>query len=319
MTNQVKENQEKKKIPEIPAQHSYKAFRIMLWLVIVVVFVIALMAVIRQARTIARERSLETQVQTMSSQVRKLKEESKQTGNIDVFGRYFVQAYYDTNQSGDDYKKSLSKYLASGVEAPTIDNAKGTKTPASVMMWSQDTQDKTTKLAYLVNYNYAPKDKKDDKDKTNGAEITHFEVVNKNSKYSVVSVPYTQYVPNFKSTNAKKATNNLDGKEQVSATIKENVQNWLDKTFLPKYIDSSDITDVQYIMKNPALLGGSQKYKDINEVDVYKDGNYLIAKVTVDVEDAKTQIDSTQEMTLELRKDGGNKFYVENLKHTLGK
>ncbi|WP_345370649.1 conjugal transfer protein, partial [Lactiplantibacillus plajomi] len=117
----------------------------------------------------------------------------------------------------------------------------------------------------------------------------------------------------------KKATNNLDGKEQVSATIKENVQNWLDKTFLPKYIDSSDITDVQYIMKNPALLGGSQKYKDINEVDVYKDGNYLIAKVTVDVEDAKTQIDSTQEMTLELRKDGGNKFYVENLKHTLGK
>ncbi|AUT20085.1 hypothetical protein SH83_15390 (plasmid) [Lactiplantibacillus plantarum] len=319
MTNQVKENQEKKKIPEIPAQHSYKAFRIMLWLVIVVVFVIALMAVIRQARTIARERALETQVQTMSSQVRKLKEESKQTGNIDVFGRYFVQAYYDTNQSGDDYKKSLSKYLASGVEAPTIDNAKGTKTPASVMMWSQDTQDKTTKLAYLVNYNYASKDKKDNKDKTNGAEIIHFEVVNKNSKYSVVSVPYTQYVPNFKSTNAKKATNNLDGKEQVSATIKENVQNWLDKTFLPKYIDSSDITDVQYIMKNPALLGGSQKYKDINEVDVYKDGNYLIAKVTVDVEDAKTQIDSTQEMTLELRKDGGNKFYVENLKHTLGK
>lgn len=319
MSNQVKENQEKKKIPEVPAQKSYKVFKIALWVVIVVVFLIALMAVIRQAQTIARERALETQVQTMSSQVRKLKEESKQTGNIDVFGRYFVQAYYGTNQSGDDYKKSLSKYLASGVGTPTIDNAKGTKTPASVMLWSQDTQDKTTKLAYLVNYNYASKDKKDKKDKTSGAEIIHFEVVNKNSKYSVVSVPYTQYVPNFKTTNAKKATNNLDGKEQVSATIKENVQDWLDKTFLPKYINSKDITDVQYIMKNPALLGGSQQYKDINEVDVYKDGNDLIAKVTADVEDTTTKIDSTQEMTLKLRKDGGNKFYVESLKHTLGK
>lgn len=328
-----KANQSKKKRTIIPAEKSYKGIKIALWLGITLVFIVSVLAVVRQGTTVAKNKALGMQITKLKQQVKRDQTKKAHTDNEDVFARYFLQEYYDTDKSKVDYDKAVKPYLANGVEAPDINGAKGHKDIKELLLWDKANAGKGTQhLAYLVSYAYQgpeeevnagdPKDKKKTKKVTpapvDGQELIRFDAQKKKGAYTVTSVPFTESVPDIKSDKAKKIANNLDGKAEVSANVKEKVNDWLDQTFLPRYIESTDPADVSYMMNKAELLGGSQKYDGIDKINVYQRKEKLIVKMTINVKDAQSEIKSKQDLTINLSQKG-KKFHVTNLKHTLGK
>ena len=328
-----KDNQDKQKKVVIPAERSYKGFKYALWIGVALVFVVALIAIFRQGTMVAKNKALGDQVTELQTQVKSYRDKKAHTDNEDVFARYFIQDYYDIDKDKDDYDKSLKPYLADGVETPDVNGAKGHKDIQELLLWDKANAGKNKQhLTYLVNYSYQGEDKevnagdKKDKKKTkkvtpdpvDGQELIRFDVKKDNGAYTVISEPYTESVPDIKSNKAKKATNNLDGKAEASANVKEKANDWLDKTFLPRYVESDDPADVSYMMNNAELLGGSQKYDGIDEINVYKQKEQIIVKTTINVKDAQSEVKSKQDLTLNLKQQG-SKFHVTKLSHTLGK
>lgn len=252
-------------------------------------------------------------VAALETKTEQIQLNNQQSDNLDVFGRYFVQRYYNTSSAPEEYRKSLSPYFSKGIELPVTAERTPKKEVKSLQLWVKEWDGKTYHCAYLVQYTF-----KNENKSQSGSELFHFQVSEDNGAYGVVTYPYVEQVGEFTTTSVEKIRDPLEktGESVPEETLKS-VSSWLNDTFFPRYFESTNLDDISYMMKTPVLLGNIQKYESIDTLRVYKDGDQWLVKATVYVSDRFTKVKSKQEYTLELRKEE-KKYVVETLTHTLG-
>lgn len=304
----VKKEKSKKVKPNI----TKKIVTFGIWGFIGIVFVSSLWLLLNTGKIISSNSAMKREIAELTKSVENLNKQADETDNLDVFNRYFVQSWYRTDLKQDEYQKGISEFLSKDIEAPSNANVKDKKELASIQLWKKEREDGQYKVSYLVSY------RTKDSGKT-GSELITFLVAEKDQKYGVVSYPYTQNVADFKTDGLKKAVNPLEEEEQVSAKEREGVQKWLADTFFPRFIETTNLDDVKYMMKDPYFLGGTQKFERIDSLKVYSENETkgLIAKVVVSVKDTVTQLSYKQEYSLSLTKESDGKYYVEKLTHSL--
>lgn len=111
--------------------------------------------------------------------------------------------------------------------------------------------------------------------------------------------------PNQLKKSDYKALSNQEDKE-----VKEFVAD-----FLEKYTEAEE-KDMQYMMKEPEVLGDGYKIKNI-QAESYSKGKQIISFLTYDLTDEKTDVSHKEEMTLLMSKRDG-KFIVDKMVHFLG-
>lgn len=301
----------KVEIPTLPSNTKYVVIRLVLWGIIGLTLSSMVWFLLRFSALSLTNNRLERKVTAVETQLSQMEQGNRQTDNLDVFGRYFIQAYYNTKLEPKSYKEEVGKYFPTNMELPTYTAGTEVKKVRSIQLWQKAWEETAYACTYLVNYQLA--------DESIGQELIHFYVAEKDGQYTVISYPYLEKVTEITTKNNQKINDSLSEKEQVKKEVRSEVHQWLSETFFPRFLESENLDDISYMMNNPYLMGNKQIFKEIKELKVYPtETKQLTAKVTIQVSDRQTSVTSLQEYTVVLKEEETNKYFVESLTHTLG-
>src|SRR5699024_12835328 len=93
----------------------------------------------------------------------------------------------------------------------------------------------------------------------------------------------------------------------------QEVEEWVEDFFHDYAEGTKD--DMAYMLDDPEGLNGVQDFKDLEEIDVYKEDNIYVAKVVENIEETELNITHQEPYTLYIKRKEG-KFYVKSMKHT---
>ncbi|TDK58158.1 hypothetical protein E2K98_24905 [Bacillus salipaludis] len=134
------------------------------------------------------------------------------------------------------------------------------------------------------------------------------------NSFNVMEQPYYQALPsNGRLTAIQDQTDKSKKNIKAEAELKQ-----FATQFFTSYTTNS-IDEMSYLMEHPESLKGQYQYKGLEDFVVYdgeKEGQYII-KTLVLLQEANTELKTKHPFTLVVKKQN-NKFYVEELKHTLG-
>ena len=134
------------------------------------------------------------------------------------------------------------------------------------------------------------------------------------NSFNVIEQPYYQALPsNSRLTAIQDQTDKSKKNIKAEAQLKQ-----FATQFFTSYTTNS-IDEMSYLMEHPESLKGQYQYKGLEDFVVYdgeKEGQYII-KTLVLLQEANTELKTKHPFTLVVKKQN-NKFYVEELKHTLG-
>jgi hypothetical protein len=307
---------EKKQKPtqeKVPNNLLQRVIPVLIWGFLLILLGSSIVFLFRFGQLTTTNKLLTQKVAALEEKTEQIQLNNQQSDNLDVFGRYFVQRYYNTSSKPEEYKKSLSGYFSKGIELPIITEGTRKKEIKSIQLWAKEWDGTAYHCAYLVQYSFP------DGEKTHlGSELIHFQVKENKGAYGVVTYPYVEQVGEFTTTSVEKIQDPLEKSgESISEETMKSISTWLNDTFFPRYFESTNVDDISYMMKKPVLLGNIQKYESIETIRVYKDGSQWLVKTTVIVSDRLTRVKSKQEYSL-LLKEEEKKYVVEKMTHTLG-
>lgn len=301
----------KVEIPTLPSNTKYVVIRWVLWGIIALTLGSMVWFLLRFSALSLTNNRLEKKVSAVETQLAQMEQGNRQTDNLDVFGRYFIQAYYNTKLDPKVYKEEVGKYFPKNMDLPNYTAGGEVKKVRSIQLWQKVWEGTAYACTYLVNYQLA--------DESIDQELIHFYVAEKTGQYTVISYPYLEQVTEITTRNNQKIKDSLSEQEQVKKEIRSEVHQWLADTFFPRFLESENLDDISYMMNDPYLMGNKQAFKEIKELKVYPTGaNQLTAKVTIQVSDRQTAVVSLQEYTVILKEEETNKYFVTSLTHTLG-
>jgi hypothetical protein len=134
------------------------------------------------------------------------------------------------------------------------------------------------------------------------------------NSFNIIEQPYYQALPSKtrlaavqdKTDQAKKNTQAEDELQQFATQ------------FFTSYTTNS-LEEMSYLMEDPESLKDLYEYKGLEDFVVYdgeKNGQYIV-KTLVLLQEANTGLQTKHPFTLAVSKEN-NRFYVQELKHTLG-
>lgn len=308
------EKKQKSTQEKVPTNRLQRVIPVLIWGFLLVLLGSSVVFLFRFGQLTSTNKQLIQKVIALEKKTEQIQTNNQQSDNLDVFGRYFVQRYYNTTSKPEEYKKSLSGYFSKGIELPVVTEGTRKKEIKSLQLWAKEWDGETYHCAYLVQYSFSTSEKVQ-----SGSELIHFQVKEDNGAYGVVTYPFVEQVGEFTTTTVDKIRDPLEKSgESVPEETLKSVSSWLNDTFFPRYFESTNVDDISYMMKTPVLLGNIQKYESIEMIRVYKDGtDQWLVKTTITVSDRLTKVRSKQEYTLVLKKEE-NKYVVDSVAHTLG-
>ena len=134
------------------------------------------------------------------------------------------------------------------------------------------------------------------------------------SSFNVIEQPYYQALP---SETRLAAVQNQTDQAKKNVQAQDELKQFATQ-FFTSYTTNS-IEEMSYLMENPESLKDLYEYKGLEDFVVYdgeKEGQYLV-KTLVLLQEASTGLQTKHPFTLVVSKEN-NKFYVQELKHTLG-
>ncbi|MCM3594171.1 conjugal transfer protein [Metabacillus idriensis] len=134
------------------------------------------------------------------------------------------------------------------------------------------------------------------------------------SSFNVIEQPYYEALPS--NTRIAAVQDQTDQSNQ-NVKIEDKMKQFATQ-FFTSYTTNS-IEEMSYLMENPATLKDLYEYKGLEDFVVYdgeKEGQYIV-KTLVLLQESNTGLQTKHPFTLVVSREN-NKFYVQELKHTLG-
>ncbi|MEH6908409.1 conjugal transfer protein [Neobacillus drentensis] len=134
------------------------------------------------------------------------------------------------------------------------------------------------------------------------------------NSFNVIEQPYYQALP---SETRMVAVQDQTDQSKKNVKIEDQMKQFATQ-FFTSYTTNS-IEEMSYLMENPESLKELYEYKGLEDFVVYdgkKEGQYIV-KALVLLQEANTGLQTKHPFTLVVNKEN-NKFYVQELKHTLG-
>lgn len=337
--NKIKRSKnEKRTLPQ--AKQAGRFARFIVWAVIVCICLTGTLGLLRAQNALNKSKQALAAVKGETENVNQ-NQSVYDSPKLDIFGQKVLAAYMNISANADDREKQkveLEKYYASGVSVPSVGDFKGHRDLKDSKLFNVAVNENGAVIQYLVTYTNVLSEEKErevekkDGDKTEKVKEKYMEdketkektalvnipVVASNGSFTVVESLYFSHVPKLEGGKVNAVSNPYNDDDMVKTNRSESVQKWLNDEFFPKYA-SNNISDMSYIMEKPETLNGLQEFSGIQSVKVYpgKKKNEYIAKVIATF--SEKEIDVKQEIgfTMTLR-ESDNKYFVENIKHTLG-
>lgn len=296
----------KKKVKSFYAE---KIVSVVVWLFIILLGVGSLNFLLKEIKVSNQLSSLKEEVKVQNKKIENVNKNTENSGNFDVFNRSFIMYFYNTTDEQQSYQDALKKYFPTDTTIPINDPSESNKKVLSIQLWEKKKKKGIYRVKYLIDYQINDKRKQ---------ELVCYSIKENQGKYVVLAIPYKQ-VPSKMTNNTLASAERLPetNKEQVATKEKEDIQSWLNDTFFPKYIETSDKAVVKYMMKDPEVLGGIVSYKDISQFAVYQKGDALDCYAVVVVKDPETQQEFNNHYHLVITKDSNNQYMIEKLEHNL--
>ncbi|MBT2729610.1 conjugal transfer protein [Bacillus sp. ISL-75] len=134
------------------------------------------------------------------------------------------------------------------------------------------------------------------------------------NSFNVMEQPYYQALP---SETRMAAVQDQTDQSKKNVKIEDQMKQFATQ-FFTSYTTNS-IEEMSYLMEKPESLKDLYEYKGLEDFVVYdgkKEGQYIV-KALVILQEANTGLQTKHPFTLVVNKEN-NKFYVQELKHTLG-
>jgi MFS superfamily sulfate permease-like transporter len=139
--------------------------------------------------------------------------------------------------------------------------------------------------------------------------------VEENGVFAITEFPYFGLVPENRGVVAT-IESALSERNQVSFAEVEGLEEFLEQ-FFNNYASSS-VEDIAYMMQEPISLNGQFEYlRSENKVYEFENQEELIVQSVIELQLINTELAHKEHMTLTISNDG-DRFFVENLSHTLG-
>jgi Conjugative transposon protein TcpC len=253
----------------------------------------------------------------------------------ETYASKFIETYI--NVSNDEKKreeraKTLQGFLAEGLKVGKLENLsefQGKRVLKSASLYDvKDVNEDSASYVFHIDYELFNVVEK--KEQVEGKEEEKVTTVDESlgrkeqmivvrigtdgNSFNVIEQPYYQALP---------SETRLVAVQDQTDQAKKNVQAQDElKQFATQFFTSyttNTIEEMSYLMDNPESLKELYEYKGLEDFVVYageKDGQYIV-KTLVLLQEANTGLQTKHPFTLIVSKEN-SKFYVQELKHTLG-
>lgn len=134
------------------------------------------------------------------------------------------------------------------------------------------------------------------------------------NSFNVIEQPYYQALP---SETRIAAVQDQTDSSKKNVKVEDELKQFATQFFTSYTTNSTQ--EMSYLMENPESLKGEYEYKGLENFVVYdgkKEGQYMV-KALVLLQEGNTELQTKHPFTLVVSKQN-NKFYVKELKHTIG-
>jgi len=262
------------------------------------------------------------------------------------FGKKFIETFLNIpsdQKERENRSKALQGFLAEGLEVGQLENLsdfKGKRVLKSASLYDvKDVSKGAASYVYRINYElFKTVENKEEVDVTKSTPDGKEEVAKEEkvtmkeqslgtkdqmivirlgtdgNSFNVIEQPYYETLPsNTRLTAIKDNTDQADKNTQMEDDLKQ-----FATQFFTSYTTNS-VEEMAYLMEKPESLKDLFQYKGLEDFVVYdgqKKGQYIV-KALILLQEAGTGLQTKHPFTLVVSKQN-NKFYVEELKHTIG-
>jgi Conjugative transposon protein TcpC len=336
--NKIKRSKtEKRTLPQ--AKQAGRFARFIVWAVIVIICLTGTLGLLRAQNALNKSKQALAAVND-GGQNASQNQSVYDSPKLNLFGQNVVEAYVPISDNADDREKQatkLAKYYAKGVSVPLVGDFKGKRELRDYKMYNVSQEQNRAVIQYQVSYTNVvseekewevEKQKGDKKEKvkekynedkaTDKQALLNIPVKAVGNSFVVIESPYFSQIPSLKGEKAQAISNPYNDDDMVKTNRSESVQKWLTDEFFPKYASETK-ADMSYMMEKPETLNGLQEFAGIESVKVYpgKKKDEYIAKVIATFSEKEIDVKQDIGFTMTLR-ESDNKYFVENMKHTLG-
>lgn len=296
----------KSRVPTIN-QHLIIA-RILKGLLVLILFMV-LFFLVKNFSYGSQQAAIREEIFKLQTDISRIQTDSKVTDNLDVFGRMFVSAYYDTDKEKEEnYTDTLSRYFAKDMTLPKLAADPKTKKLVSVVLWGKQTEEHNFLLSYLVTYHWEGDDQ-------TAKEIMTFKVKPDSQKYNVVSYPYFQDMPSLTNGEKKKDVPSEPSEKPLPEKETADLLKWLAETFLPRYYNDTAEDEISYMMDKPQVLGKSREFIKIASYQIYPQETGFLVIAEIDILERETKKEEKQQLEITIEKQDNGNFTVHGIQH----
>ncbi|MCM3655399.1 conjugal transfer protein [Metabacillus litoralis] len=253
----------------------------------------------------------------------------------ETYASKFIETYINIpndETQREERVKALQDFLAEGLNVGKLENLsafQGKRVLKSASLYDvKDVNDDAGSYVFHIDYElFNVVEKKEQVEEKDEEKVTTADeslgrkeqmivvrLGTDGNSFNVIEQPYYQDLP---------AETRLAAVQNQTDQAKKNVQVQDElKQFATQFFTSyttNSIEEMSYLMENPESLKDLYEYKGLEDFVVYdgeKEGQYLV-KTLVLLQEASTGLQTKHPFTLVVSKEN-NKFYVQELKHTLG-
>jgi hypothetical protein len=259
----------------------------------------------------------------------------------ETYASKFIETYINIpsdEKQREERAKALQSFLAEGLTVGELENLsefQGKRVLKSASLYDvKDVNEDAASYVFLIDYelfNVVEKkeqvEKKNEEGKEETVKVTMVDeslgrkeqmivvrLGTDGNSFNVIEQPYYQFLP---------SDTRLAAIQDQTDQAKKNVQaqdelKQFSTQFFTSYTTNS-IEEMSYLMENPESLKDLYEYKGLEDFVVYdgeKEGQYIVKSLVL-LQEANTGLETKHPFTLVVSKEN-NKFYVQELKHTLG-
>lgn len=291
-----------------------KRTRYAVWGMIVVLGLSGVFAFIKANNVSASNAQLFEQVNAMTKKLETLTAVSVDERKTDAYFAEFIPLFM--NLDAEDYDTRVEREQALGYYfESTSDYTLGNDTNRQLedfRLYELNQVDEGFVARYFVRYTTS---ELEGGNRQTFEHLLNIPFVEENGVFAITGFPYLGLVPENRGLVA--ATESaLSERNQVSFAEVEGLEEFLEQ-FFNNYASSS-VEDIAYMMQEPISLNGQFEYvRSENKVYEFEDQEELVVQSVIELRLNNTGLTHKEHMTLTISNDG-DRFFVEELTHTLG-
>lgn len=309
-----KEKAETRELPKGNRTNA-KTIRIIVWSVLVIVMGAGILGFLRANSALTQAKQANAELQDEAEQNLE-NQEAYESPQFEVYANRFVEDYMNIPKDSDSregYEENLGEYFVSDEYMPDMKEFEGKRELKNKTYYGMKQEENHVIAQYKVNYTIESSEDDEPTEKENMLNIP----IKYDEGFAVVEPVFFEDVPSLENNEQAEVDNGYDEESdnELSMNEQQEVEEWVEDFFHDYAEGTKD--DMAYMMDDPEGLNGVQDFKDLEEIDVYKEDNIYVAKVIANFEETEVNITHQEPYTLYIKQKEG-KFYVQSMKQTLG-